>query len=83
MNSIKIKMVLGANNNSIYFFRGIISKKDDKKDKEKDTLALVMGQLAKGDTAKNAQNLRHDRKHEQTFTDNNKTYCSNCWVLIG
>lgn len=42
-----------------------------------------MGQLAKGDTAKDAQNLRHDRKRKETFTDNNKTYCSNCWTLIG
>lgn len=54
-----------------------------KKDKEKETLALVNGILAKGDTEKNAQELRSKCNHNETFISDGKCYCGNCWALIG
>lgn len=64
----------------ILYTGGNMGKKDDK---EKETLALVNGILARNDTKKNAQELRSKCNHDKTFISDGKCYCSNCWALIG
>lgn len=56
--------------------------KEEKREKDAANLAFVMGKLAKGEIKKIAQDLRANCKHEETFQDNGKTYCSNCWAVI-